>query len=291
LVEKKQLAIIVENHPDARPQSGLDKADIVYETLAEGGITRFVPVYYSQEPEVVGPVRSVRKYFLDIIAGLDDPLLMHIGGATSDNPETNALATIQRYGMKSLGISGGHFWRVSDRAQPHDAYVSTVDLWDVAELNGWTGPSTIYTWEFKDAIPDIQNVEIQKIQTNWGGWSENLWSVVWQFDSKNNLYERYHLKDAHVDAVSNEQLTASNVVIIFATQYQSNDDKGRLIFDLIGTGRAKVFRDGKLIEAVWNKPTRTDRFMLKDDSGKNLVFNRGKSWIMIVPVGSEITYE
>lgn len=290
LVSKLALAVIVENHPDARPQSGLDQADLVYETLVEGGITRFVPIYLSKEPEVVGPVRSIRKYFLDLAAGLDDPLIMHIGGAVSSNPQANALAEIQKYGMKSLGIMGGNFWRVGSRHAPHNAYISTKQLWEKAADLEWDRQIAIRSWRFKDPIREITNIEADRIQVHWNGWGETLWSVSWQFDESKNEYLRFHQTQEHIDAVTEKQLTARNIAVIFAPQYLANDGTSRIVYDLTRQGKSLVFRDGKVIEGKWGKLTRTDRLIFKDSLGEEVVFNRGVSWIMVVPVGSEVSY-
>ncbi len=287
---KRPLVVIVENHPDARPQTGLDQADLVYETLAEGGITRFVAVFWSREPEVVGPVRSIRKYFLDIAAGLGDPLIMHIGGAVSSNPEANALAEIQRYGMKSLGISGGSFWRVSSRYAPHNAYTSTKDLWAQAEELGWVGPVELGMWQFKDPQSDISSISVSEIQVNWNGWGENSWSVVWKYDAASNTYQRFHLTEPHVDAITNEQLVARNIALVYASQTLANDGTSRIVFDLIGSGKAAVIRDGKVIEGTWSKSDRSERFTFLDQNGSEIAFNRGVTWVMVVPDNSEVIY-
>ena len=289
LTERRPLGIIVENHPDARPQSGLDQADLVYETLVEGGITRFIGVYLSQEPEVVGPVRSLRKYFADLLGGLDDPLLMYIGGAVSDNPEANALAQVQQYGMKALGF-GGSFWRVSDRFAPHNAYTSTQQLWQKAQEMGWVGPVSVVTWQYKDVIRNIEDVATPKIQVNWDGWGANTWSVVWEFDAQKNEYKRSHLTTSHTDAISGDQLTARNVVIVFAPQFLANDGTARIVYEVIGDGQAQVLLDGKVIDSRWIKPSRTDRFRFTDANGEEIVFNRGRTWVMVVPVGSEVIH-
>lgn len=289
LTQRRPLAIVVENHPDARPQSGLDQADLVYEMLVEGGITRFIGVYLTQEPEVVGPVRSLRKYFVDILAGLDDPLLMYIGGAVSDNPEANALAQVQQYGMKSLSF-GGSFWRVSDRVAPHNAYSSTKQLWQKAQELGWTGPPSVVTWQFKDVERSVGGVARPKIQVNWDGWGENLWSVTWEFVEEMNEYKRLHQTTPHTDAVTGDQLTVRNVVVVYAPQFLANDGTARIVYEVIGNGQAQVFRDGQVIDGRWSKPSRTDRFKFTDGNDEEVVFNRGKTWVMVVPTGSEVIY-
>lgn len=291
VMKRLPLAIIVENHPDARPQTGLDQADLVYESLVEGGITRFVPVFLSNQPEVVGPVRSVRKYFLDFISGLGgNPLLMHIGGATSDNPEANALAEIQRWGIKSLGISGGNFWRVDYRYAPHNAYTNAAELWEIAESKGWTGPIAIQTWEYQDEEQPADS-PVSRIQVNWSGWGETPWSSGWEYDAEKNVYNRSHVTEPHVDAVSGNPVSAKNVVVVFAPFGSANDGTAHVVYNTVGqTGHALVFRDGEVIDGSWSKPTRTSRFTFTDVNGNDVEFNRGNTWILVAPIGSEVNF-
>jgi len=290
IIDRKVLAVVVENHPDARPQSGLNDADIVFETLVEGGITRFVGIFQSKTPEVVGPVRSVRKYFLDFIAGFGDPLFMHIGGAVSDNPEANALAVLSQRSVKSLGLLNGTSWRVSDRFAPHNAYSSVVQLRETAKDMGWTGSPSLETWKYKDPVSNVENVTAPTINVNWGSWGSNSWSVTWKFDSATNRYFRFHQNEAHIDAVTRDQLTARNVIIMYTPQALANDGTSRIVVDAIGTGKALIFRDGTVIEGQWSKDTFTDAYTFEDAQSNAIPLNRGNSWLMVVSLDSEVTY-
>ncbi|NTV30514.1 DUF3048 domain-containing protein [candidate division WWE3 bacterium] len=291
LMQKLPLVVMVENHPDARPQSGLDKADLVFETLAEGGITRFAGVYLTNEPEVVGPVRSVRKYFLDLIGFLDDSLIMHIGGAQSTNPEADALGEIQKQGVKSLGVSGGKFWRVTDRLAPHNAYSNTKDLWSVAASNGWHGPVSINLWPFKDsAVSADQSAAVQKVQINWTGSGSNDFSTIWNFDASQNVYKRSFVSGPHKDAVTNQQLTARNVVILYAPMSSANDGSARITFKVIGSGKSLILQDGNVIKGTYEKLTRKSGLNLKNQSGETVKMNRGQTWVLLVPDNAEVIY-
>lgn len=292
LEKRRPLAIMVENHPAARPQSGLAQAELVWEALVEGGITRFMPVYWRNAPEVVGPVRSARKYFLDWSSELGDALYMHIGGAVSDNPEANALLYIQEHGLKSLGISGRDtFWRVSGRRAPHNAYSDSRHLWDEAERLGWGGLPPMEKWKFKDDAPLKERGSTTEITLNWNGWGQNLWSVRWVFDREKNEYLRFHQVDEpHLDALTQKQLTAKNVVVAFMRVTPANDGSARVVYKTTGEGRALIFRDGQVIEGRWQKRDRTDRTRFYDQEGKEVEFNRGRTWIMAVPENSELTY-
>lgn len=293
ITQRPVMTVVVENHPTARPQSGLDQADIVYEMLVEGGITRFVGVFFSQEPDVVGPVRSARKYFIDLIGEFDNPVFVHIGYAQTNNPSTNALGEMIAQGVRRLGSSSGEYWRVSYRSAPHNAYVNLQTLWEKAKVKGWTEIPNFDVWSFQDAA-DIEASEdlVDKIMLNWGDRGENTWSVTWEFDQAENRYKRYIGKDVvHYDAVTNEQLTTRNVIILKVNQYPANDEANRIIIDVAGQGDALVFNDGAVIEGGWERPSRTDRYLITNQSGDEVVFNRGTSWIMLVPINSAISYQ
>jgi len=284
------MAIVVENHPDARPQSGLDQADVIYETLTEGGISRFLAMYQSKEPEVVGPVRSVRKYFLDLIGGYGDPLFMHIGGAVSDNPEANALAVLAQRSVKSVGLLNGTFYRVSDRFAPHNAYSNAIELRKIAQGAGWTSISGLDVWKYKDAVAPVENVTVPEISINWGSWGENVWSVSWQFDGETNQYKRFHQTVEHVDALTGKQLSARNVVVLSTGMRSANDGTARIVVDVMGSGVAKVFRDGTVVEGTWSKPTWDVNYIFTDAQGQEILMNRGNTWVMVVPLDSEVSY-
>lgn len=303
---KRPLSVIIENHSDARPQSGLNDADIVWEALAEGGISRFMAVFLQNEPDKVGPVRSLRKYFLDWNAELRDGLIMHIGYAHTDNDATNALGYLYTYEVKSLGFLPNLTWRSSERYAPHNAYTSTKDLWQTAYDKGWTGIIDLDKWQFKndsveiveDTVEESETVEIEttvsvpEISFNWFGYSVTSYSVNWSYDEENNTYLRSHNGVVHTDADSGDQIFAKNVVVMFvpASYTVDTDGKSRLIYELIGEGPAHIFLDGKETTATWKKSERVSRTKFYDENGDEIEFNRGRTWISVLPVGSEIEY-
>ena len=301
LSKRKPLAVMVDNHVNARPAAGLNKADLVYEALVEGGITRFIGVFWRQTPESVGPVRSIRSYHLDWIAELNDAFFMHIGGAVSSNPAANALAKIQQYGMKSLGISGRNtFWRINEKQAPHNAYTSTKNLWEEAEKIGWGTEGTLTTWKFKADKPaesadkpadtSVEQVEEKTIKINWSSWGETPFSVVWAYDAEKNIYLREQAKAKAIDEITKEQLFAKNVVLQYCLQTLTNDGTARILYETIGKDKAQIFLDGKVIEGTWEKKDIVDRTRFFDSNNNEVEFNRGTTWIEVVPVGSEIEY-
>jgi len=288
ITAKRPLAIVVENHPDARPQIGLDQADIVFETLTEGGITRFIAMFYSKEPTVVGPVRSMRKYFLDFTGGLGNPVYMHVGYAESTNPEANAIGALNTGGYNTLGFTN-IWWRASGRSAPHNAYVSTKDLWAGALERGWTTAAVSSLWEFKD--PEVTpNVTNPNISVDWGAWADHGFDVKWQYDLTQNKYLRFYDNTAHTDELSKNQYFANTILVLFTQQQLADDGTARITIKTNGTGKALVFEDGKVIAGTWYKESAKDYFRVKDAIDKVVQFNRGLTWVMVVPLDSNVTY-
>jgi hypothetical protein len=278
------LAVMVENHTAARPQSGLDKADIVYEALAEGGITRFMAIFWGKEAKVIGPIRSARFYFIELLSEYD-AIYMHIGGAQkTGNPKVDAIEAIYRYGIHNLD-TGGSFYRVKDRLAPHNAYSSTATLWGISDKRGWDAYDQPTAWKFKrDAKPaDRGDNTVANIRFLTGISNGGAYDTAWTYDKKTNLYYRNNGGLAHKDKESGVQYSAKNVVIQSVKMQFAVTGHAHVIHDIIGSGDAKILQDGKVIDATWNKANRTSRTIFKDKAGKEIQFNRGQIWVEIYP--------
>lgn len=278
------LAVMIENHTAARPQSGLDKADIVYEALAEGGITRFMGVYWGKEAKVLGPIRSARFYFVELLSEYD-AIYMHIGGASkTGNPKVDAIEAIYKYGIHDLD-TGGSFYRVKDRKAPHNAYSSTATLWGIADKRGWDEYDEPTAWKFKrDAkVSDRGDNTVATIRFLTGLANGGAYDTKWVYDKKTNLYYRENGGAEHKDKETGAQYTAKNVIIQNVKLQSAATGHSHVIQDVVGSGDAKVLLDGKVIEAKWSKKDRTSRTVFKDTSGKEIEFNRGQVWVEIYP--------
>lgn len=284
-ISNRPLAVMINNHPDARPQSNLIKADIVYEVVAEGGITRFLAFYLTNTPEKIGPVRSTREYYLMLVKELGDAMIMHIGYSPQ------ALVAIESWPVRSLARGGASFWRENPKnvAIEHTAYVNGVDLRKLGDDLGWEGTHTLTSWKFKDkntlysSAPDATNITVDF-------WYKGDFSAIWKYDASTNTYLRFMGYDSsdqpipHVDALTGEQLKTKNLIVQLAQEISiPNDEKSRLDYQLIGSGKAMVFLDGKKIDATWSKSTRDERAKYYDLSGQEIEFNRGNFWVDIVP--------
>lgn len=287
----RPLAVMINNHTDARPQSGLDQADLVYEIVAEGGITRFLAFFNSSVPEKIGPVRSTREYYLVLVKELGDAMLMHIGYSPQ------ALVAIESWPVRSLSRGGAQFWRDEARLAAgipteHTAYIDGQEMLKKGIELGWEGTSATfapYTFKEDSAVKPEDTVE-KATELTIDFWNPGDYSAIWKYDSATNSYLRsmgYDENDQpvpHNDAESKKQISAKNVIVQFAKETSIvGDDKNRLDYELVGSGEGIVFIDGKVYKVTWSKSDRDARTKFYSLDGEEVKFNRGKFWIAIVP--------
>jgi len=277
------LAIVVENHPDARPQAGLDKASIVYEAIAEGGITRFMALYGTHEADKVGPVRSARTFFVDWVRGYN-AWLAHVGG------NMDALDQIKAEKVLDLDqfAYSGPYWREKKAglATEHTMYTTTGKLREQAAKNGYTTANSFKIYKFKDdpateaekaALPASQKVAVN--------FSTASYNVEFTYDPTTNSYKRNMAGKAHNDQITGAQLNPKNIVVMTvqrkAVVTRINESGWEMT--TVGTGVAKIYVGGKEIVGTWKKDSKTDREVFLDASGQEIVFNRGQLWICVIP--------
>lgn len=277
---KRPIAVMINNHAEARPQSGLNSADVVYETLAESGITRYMAIFWSNVPAKVGPIRSSRQYYLEWLSPYD-PLYIYDGCADTDNPKTDACGNLYTYKIKRIATIGAWRWNDGRRYAPHNEYSSLVTAWEYAEKQSWDSFPSIESWKFKNDATVDKRGEKTKVSiifhqriTNSGAYD-----VVWTYDPKTNSYLKQTGKKADLDQETNTQVYAKNIVIQEIYMTPSGDDKGRIIQETIGEGKAVFLLDGKIIEGSWKKINRMDRTTYYDSDGNEMQFNRGRIWI------------
>lgn len=279
------VAVMVENMTTARPQSGLDEANIVYEALVEGGITRFMALYAGEHAQEIGPVRSSRPYYLDWVKEYD-ALYVHCGGSNL------ALKLIDVRGIKDLDqITGGgasrFFWRDKNRYAPHNLYTKTDFLNLALRDAGLIDQKPNYdSWLFKDDKKLEERLSDEKfLEINF---STNSYKVRYEYDRENNVYLRYLGGLPHKDKISGNQLRAKNIILQYVKARLI--DAEHLEMDTIGEGKAMVFRDGEAILGTWKKLTRESRTEFFDKKGQKIELNRGNIWIEIVPPDREVKY-
>lgn len=285
LMARLPVAVMVNNHQAARPQSNLSKADIVFETIAESGITRYMPIFWSNTVDKVGPIRSARQYYIEWLSPFD-ALYIHDGYASSDDPRVNAGGNIVAYGIHDIATYGA--WREYDgvRFAPHNEYSSPVTAWERAETLGWTDfPDTFDAWEFKrDAISADRGNVVRADIVFWERiWNGGAYDVAWSYDSTTNSYLRSVGGSPDIDQETDLQIAAKVVILQSVTMTSTYDEKAHVIIDTIGSGDAVILQDGIKINAKWKKTSRTERTQYTDSDGNPIEFNRGLIWVEAVP--------
>lgn len=298
------LGVMIENHTEARPQSGLSKADTIYEIVAEGGITRFLVIYYCQDAGIVGPIRSARTYFIDFASEYGEfPLYAHVGGANQPGP-ADAISQLGTYGwagyndLDQFGVRKLIYKRDISRlpgvATEHTMYSTTTDLWNYAATNkdikltnvdkdGNPWDKNFVQYKFTDDPKSSERASSQSINIEY--WNNSEYFVDWAYDSKGNIYKRENGGQPHLDKNFGKQLTAKNIVVLFMRESNANDgyeNNVHLLYGTKGSGKAIVFKDGKRINATWKKQSRTSRTILTDSAGKEVIFNRGLIWFHVL---------
>ena len=274
--------IMIENSPDARPQSGLKNSGVVFEAIAEGGITRFLAVYQEQKPQLVGPVRSVRMYYVDWIAAFDASVA-HIGGSSA------ALAEVRNGSYRDIDqfFNDGAYWRATDRFAPHNVYTSFERLDALNAAKGYT------TSEFKGfarkdstalATPNITKINVTI--------SSALYNSAYTYNAATNSYDRSQAGAPHLDREAG-QISPRTVVVLDVQQSTVFEDGYRESISVIGKGRAHIFQDGTGKEVTWSKASKTAQIIFTDTDGNEVPLAPGQTWITAVPVnrGGGVTWQ
>ena len=304
LALRRPLAVILENYsPDSRPQAGLSAASTVIETLAEGGVTRFMAIYLEHDATKVGPVRSTRVYFNQWAAGLH-AILAHVGGNDDAMSELWKLPKVfnideNRWENKyyqPVGVS--FFWRSQDRAIPHNMYASTYKLrqYAAAHNQDWAyngayllhktakplrlrGHSTVLSIAFANPLAPTPIAD---------------YGVKYVYDRGSNTYLRYMGGVPHIDANTRQALRPSNVVVMQTGAATADPYAGltveSILIPTLGAGTAWYFRDGTLTRGRWQQRNQNAPLQFFDRGGRQVAFNPGQTWIEVVPPSSRITW-
>lgn len=285
------LAVMVDNSPGGYPQAGLDRADLVYEAFVEGGITRFMAVYWRQEAETIFPVRSARTPFV-IWASELGALYGHAGGAITGN-DANAIGQVYEWGIPDLDafvpVSDRAYYRSEDRYAPYNLVGNTIKLRDAAKALQYTKPPTVESWPFKaDGEGTAGHPLAGGFEINFQGSRYAATVIQWHWDPASKSWLRFQSGGAHKDAVSNQQISAKTVVVM-RVPWDVVDFSGHVLYDQFGEGPATVFLDGHMIEGTWKKKDRLARTRFYDNAGREIAFNRGPIWIEVAGPQSGVT--
>lgn len=272
-------AVMIENSPDARPQSGLKDAGVVFEAIAEGGITRFLALFQEAQPDYIGPVRSARPYYIDWLSGFD-PTYAHAGGS----PE--AIGLIRDLGLKDIPDDGLNqtFYRVNSRYAPHNLYTSTAKLDAARNARGYGGSS--FTSLLRIEEKPVTPASIVAIDINP---SSALYGVHYDYDATTNSYKRFLAGQPHIDEKSGAQITPKTV-IAWVVPYSIHADRVHSVYATIGSGRAFIFQNGLMTEATWTKTDRKSQITFKDANGNTIGLNPGQTWFTAIGSADQVGF-
>lgn len=283
LAARPVTGIMIENSTAARPQSGLHEAGVIFEAIAEGGITRFLCLYQEGRPGYVGPVRSLRPYYLDFLMPFDGAIA-HVGGSP------DALSQVRSPGNKDLDqfFNAGSYWRVSSRAAPHNMYTNFERLDALNQAKGYTS-SKVSSWPRKDdsklATPTARTIDFNIS-------NGAAYRVQYSYDPATNTYHRtlggapHHSTSSEADRGG--KILTPKVVIAIITSYSTAGKYS--VYGVTGSGAMLVFQDGGVTAGTWTKDSRNAQYVFKDSAGAPLKLNTGQTWVTMLGSADKATY-
>lgn len=289
LLNRRVIAVKIDNHWNARPQSGIEQADAVYELLVEGGLTRFIALFHYSDVEYLGPIRSGRPTDPTLVKFLGAPL--QISGAQSW-----VVSKILGYGVNLLGDNGNTTFRIGSRSAPHNLYGSTLLMREEADRRGYPDdPPAEPMFDFGEPTPGASGAEYVSLD-----WSNNP-VVHWQWTgteyTRFNGDTPHNWRSAPVDGEDqvDTQISTDTLVVLKATKYWASSASGEgsavPALDTVGEGVAYVFYDGLVVEGKWQRDTVDERFALTLEDGTPIVIPAGRLWISVFPSGQSVTWE
>ncbi|SOB98947.1 hypothetical protein SAMN05880501_102127 [Ureibacillus xyleni] len=275
-VTMRPIIATINNHPDARPQSGIASADIVYEMLAEGNITRLLALYQSEIPEIIGPIRSARDYFIEIAAGLDAFYIAHGYSPEAQTMLMNGFVD----NINGMAYDGTIFKRSSDRVAPHNSYIPGENIELAAEK---VNASLLYqekvSYNFYEPDESAKmGIEATSVEINYGGSSS--FNSLYTYNADTKTYSREAGSVETTDNLTGEPIALSNV-LFFEMDHSIIDSAGRLEIDITSGGTAYVFQQGIMREVLWENVDGVLKAVETDGSEVKLV--PGQTWIHFVP--------
>jgi hypothetical protein len=279
-------AVMIENSTDARPQSGLGQAGVVFEAVAEGGVTRFMALYQDTAPDNLGPVRSARPYYIQWALGFDAGYA-HVGGST------DGLADIKAWNVRDLDqfYNAGAYHRISSRAAPHNVYTSIAALNQLEVNKGYT---TSHYTGFVRKLKAVPNKKVaptaKSINLTLSG---AVYNAHYDYNTTTNSYDRSEGGAPQIDANTNKQVSPT-VVVAMVVPYSLGalDSSGAYYsnYAVIGSGPVDIFQDGSVITGTWTKKSNTSQITFTGANGQPIKLNPGQTWITAVSGANNISY-
>jgi hypothetical protein len=285
-LKRRPMVVKISNAPPlVRPQAGLSSADLVFEHYTEGGLTRFSAVFYGQAPNRVGSIRSARLID-DELVPMVQGLLAFSGASTGVEDKLNR-ADFAARAYKGVLYGPPYFWRDETIEVPHNLFMNPNALWQLAAKDGFAQKPNLHGMAFATNPPPGSAGPADQVDLRY-----RATRVIWKYDTKRGSYRRFADGEGHFDANTNEQISAANVVIIYAdhqftdiveSEFQGNKSYS-IEIKLWFEGDAILFRDGQRYPARWLRPTRADMLTLRTSTGDPLAFKPGNTWFEVAPL-------
>jgi hypothetical protein len=276
--------VMIENSTDARPQSGLGQSMVVFEAVAEGGVTRFLALYQDTSPDNVGPIRSARPYYIQWALGFDAGYA-HVGGSP------DGLADIKAWGVRDLDqfANAGSYHRVSTRAAPHNVYTSIATLNQLETAKGYTTSTfTGFVRKAKEApakTPTAKSIDLTL--------SGPVYNVHYDYNPTINTYNRNVGGAPQIDANTGIQINPKVVIAMVIPESNGALDSSGAFYSnyaVIGSGPVYVFQDGTVTTGSWTKSSNTSQITFTDAAGKPIKLNPGQTWLTAVSTTAKVGY-
>ena len=291
--KSRPYAVMINNNHSAWPQCGIQDAYIVYEIIAEGGITRMMALYKDQDTAKIGSIRSARHYFIDY-AEENDAIFVHWGGSPQAYSRINSSRINS---LDGIALEGSVFFRdkTLKRDYEHTGFTSMENVKEYAEKQGYTRDTNkdlLLNYSVEEI--DMSELEGAEEATEIELKYSNYHTTSYEYDEENKVYKRSMSGKKNVDLVTGEQYTAKNIIIYEVGNYTINDgeDKGRQELKNIGNGKGYLVTGGYSVPITWEKSSHSGQTVYKYTDGEEIVVNDGNTFIQIMPTSnSKITIE
>lgn len=280
----------LDNSPDARPQAGINEADIVYELLVEG-ITRYALVFHSQTPDLVGPVRSARSSDIELLSNLSAPLIAWSGANPGVTKEVYTAVDNGLLVNAGQDAFPGEYHRDNTRRAPHNLFATIPGLLAAATPAGAGAPAPLFSYRQFGEPYTGGSLPAPGYVIDFGGGvrAEYVW------DAERNGWDRFQIDESHprpesatVDAIG-AQVAPQNVVVMFMEYGRSPSDARSPMAISTGEGEALVLTDGKAIMGRWQRPTALSGWTLVDQGGNPIKLSAGRTWVALPQPGAATT--
>lgn len=286
-VTMRPIIVTINNHPAARPQSGIGSADVVYEMLAEGDVTRFLALFQSEIPENIGPVRSARDYFIELASGLDAFYIAHGYSPEAQTMLVNGIVD----NINGMQYDGTLFIRSKDRYAPHNSYISGENVKLGAEKVGASllyHKKVSYTYYEEDESVD-EGLQASNVKVKYS--NNEQFNSTYTYDTVNKTYSRQSGSEVTTDDLTDEPIELSNI-LFFEMEHSIIDSAGRREIDITSGGKAYLFQQGIMREVYWENQDGV--LVAVEADGSEVKLMPGKTWVHFVPtnpgIEASVTY-